>query len=164
VGRSALILSGVGLALVIVSTFLPYVRIVVVIDGLRLVATRSAWQMGANKSIEIGAGPSIVLWALVAAAQEFIHYRPKASAYWPQRRFFISGIRTQIINAVVITVLCFLNWPGSWSESLHTSVGRGYGGYVTMLGVALFAISINFHFHDAAAVPKKAAAKVARRP
>jgi len=157
VSRSALFLSGVGLTLIVASTFLPYVRVIVDVDGLKLSITRTAWQMGANRSISMSAGPSIALWAVVAGAQEFFYYyRPMASAYWLQRRFFMSGIRTQIVNAVVITVLCFLNWPGSWSQALNTSVVRGYGGYVTMAGVALFAISINFHYHDVAPSLQKA--------
>jgi hypothetical protein len=145
----------VGLAFIVAGTFLPYTRLVVNLDGIALTLSRSAWQMGANKSIAIGAGPSIVFWTLVAAAQEYVHYRPKTFAQGFRRRFFMSGIRTQIINVVVIMVLCFLSWPGSWPAS-QASVQRGVGGYVTMLGVALFAISINFHYHDVASEPKRA--------
>jgi hypothetical protein len=148
VSRSSLLLAGSGLALIVLSTFLPYARLVVSLGGLHLAGSRSAWQMGANGSIAFGAGPAIVLWSLVASFQEFLHYRPKAAPYWFQHRFFLSGIRTQALNAVVITVLCFLNWPGSWTVTASTNVTRGYGGYVTMLGVALFAVSVNFHYHD----------------
>jgi|GEM_PF-4082092 len=147
--RAALILSSLGLALVVASTFLSYTRFVVNDAGVSFDASRNAWQMGTKESIAFGAGPSIVFWALVAAAQECYHYRPKAFAQGFRRSFFMSGIRTQIINAVVIAVLCFLSWPGSWSTTAQSSITRGVGGYVTMLGVALFAISINFHYHEA---------------
>ncbi|HEY5266288.1 MAG TPA: hypothetical protein VIJ40_05680 [Acidimicrobiales bacterium] len=155
--RTALILSSTGLVLIVASTFLTYARFVVNDAGISFSASRNAWQMGANGSIAFGAGPSIAFWALVSATQEFLHYRPTAFAQGFRRNFFMSGIRIQIINAVVITVLCFLSWPGSWSTAPQTSIARGVGGYVTMLGVALFAISINFHFHNVSPEPKRAA-------
>jgi hypothetical protein len=148
VNRVALALSALGLALIIVSTFLPYTRIIVNVGAVSLGVTRTAWQMGAHKSIEIYAGPAIVFWALVAAVQEFIYYRPRVSATGLKRSFLMSGVRAQIINAAIITVICFQSWPGSWSTSPPTIVERGLGGYLTITGVALLAISVNFHYHD----------------
>lgn len=66
------------------------------VDGLTLSITRTAWQMGANKSITMGPAPSITLWAVVTVPQEFFYdYRPRVSVYWLQRKFFIAGIRSQ---------------------------------------------------------------------
>jgi hypothetical protein len=141
-------MTGFGLVLVIVGTFLPYSRFVLGSAHLGLVIDRSAWQTGASSDFGIGPGTALLFFAIIGGVREYSHFGPKSAKIAFSRPIYIRAIRGQIINDVVITILCLLAWPGSWQGSNIATIQRGIGGYVTMAGVALYAIAINFHYHD----------------
>lgn len=128
-----LALAGVGAALVVAGTFLPFAHLTLS-DGFTY--SRTDWQMGANSSVSNGGAPLLLINLAVVLLGFFA-----VEGVLKTARTTVRGRRTQLAIQFWMLVLLAIElkstFPGTWTGVSGTTVSRGTGGWVSALGVVV---------------------------
>ena len=125
-----LTLAGVGAALVVLGTFLPFAHLTLS-DGL--VFSRTDWQMGANSSVSFGGAPLLLIDLAVLLLGFFAVEGVLGTARTVRERR--TSLAIQFWMLVLLAVEFKSTFPGTWTGVHGATVSRGSGGWVTVLGV-----------------------------
>lgn len=138
--RAFSVLNILGSAVVAIGTFFPYVLIVISENfGSQRIA-RSAWELGSNRSVTLTSGPLITTFAVLLFANEcrFISGRNRQAG--PQLQI------TMFSNIAVLAILVLLSWPAKWPNQIGTIYERGFGGWISVCGIAMCLVATALHY------------------
>jgi len=128
-----LALAGVGAALVVAGTFLPFAHLTLSDD---FAFSRTDWQMGANSSVSFSGAPLLLIDLAVVLLGFFA-----VEGVLKTARTTVRGRRTQLAVQFWMLVLLAIGlkstFPGTWTGVTGTTVSRGSGGWVGALGVVV---------------------------
>jgi hypothetical protein len=134
-GRVYSTMNIVGGAVVGIGTFFPYALIVLSGTFGSETISRSAWELGSNRSITLTSGPLIVAFSLLVVFNEcrFLLQRSRVL----DSQFLV----TRFANVIVLIVLVLLSWPGKWPAEAGTLYQRGGGGWASVGGIEVCLLS-----------------------
>jgi hypothetical protein len=137
-----------GSIVVVVGTFFRYTLGVITNTVLSETVTRTAWQMGSDRSIAFSAAPLIVIFA----ASVFIHeYR---FTFGRRRQAVGQLLFTMSTSVAILAVSVLVSWPGKWPTDAGVSYERGWGGWLSLCGVALCVLATLLHYVDCSKVKR----------
>ncbi len=126
-----LALAGVGAALVVAGTFLPFAHLALS-DGSAF--SRTDWQMGANSSVSFSGAPLLLIDLAVLLLGFFAVEGVIGTARTVRGRR--TSLAFQFWMLVWLAVELKSTFPGTWAGAAG-AVSRGSGGWVSALGVVV---------------------------
>lgn len=127
-----LALAGVGAALVVAGTFLPFAHLTLS-DSFAF--SRTDWQMGANSSVSFSGAPLLLIDLAVVLIGFFAVEGLLGTVGTVRGRR--TSLAFQFWMLVWLAAELKSSFPGTWTGVTGTTVSRGSGGWVSALGVVV---------------------------
>ncbi len=127
-----LALAGFGAAMVVAGTFLPFAHFTLS-DGYAF--SRTDWQLGAHSSVSFGGAPLLLMDVAVVLLGFFAVEGVLGSSRTPRDRR--TTLAFQFWMFIWLASELKSSFPGTWTGVTGTTVSRGLGGWVSVLGSAV---------------------------